>query len=132
MRERTDYRRRLVAGFAVLLLGWGAFLQLGFAAPARSQAGELRKVVTPAPPDNQFQFAGYYAALWQGYYREEGLDVEIRPALLPDGRILSATEAVADGGAEFGIGAADVLIAHDRGADLRIVASIFQQSAARA
>ncbi len=26
---------------------------------------------------HQFQFAGYYAAIEQGYYAEEGLDVEL-------------------------------------------------------
>ncbi|MDO8697757.1 MAG: ABC transporter substrate-binding protein, partial [Pseudomonas sp.] len=26
---------------------------------------------------HQFQFAGYYAAIAQGYYREEGLDVRL-------------------------------------------------------
>jgi hypothetical protein len=27
----------------------------------------------------QFQYAGYYAALWQGFYAEAGLTVEIQP-----------------------------------------------------
>src|SRR5215469_14228624 len=27
----------------------------------------------------QFEFAGYYAALWQGFYSSAGLEVEIRP-----------------------------------------------------
>ncbi len=90
-----------------------------------------QKVILQLRWDNQFQFAGYYAADWQGFYAEEGLDVEIRPALLPDRQILSATEEVAGGRADFGIGAADILIARDHGADLRVAASIFQQSAAR-
>ncbi|MFP4378279.1 MAG: sensor histidine kinase [Spirochaetales bacterium] len=77
----------------------------------------------------QFQFAGYYAALWQGYYEEAGLDVQIRSAL-QDGRILRATDVVAAREAEFGIGAADILFEHTTGAELTIVASIFQESAA--
>jgi ABC-type nitrate/sulfonate/bicarbonate transport system substrate-binding protein len=68
--------------------------------------------------DNPFQFAGYYAADWNGYYRDEGLSVEMISALKSDGKILSATNEVAEGRSDFGIGAADVLIANDKGADL--------------
>ncbi len=94
-------------------------------------ADPLKHVVLQLRWDNQFQFAGYYAADWQGYYREEGLEVEIRPALLPDGRILSATGEVGAGRADFGVGGADILLAVDMGADLRLVSTIFQRSAAR-
>ena len=80
--------------------------------------------------DHQFQFAGYYAALWQGYYREQGLEVDIRSGVLPDGSILSAIDEVAQGRAEFGVGAADILVARDKGTPLLILATIFQQSAA--
>ena len=41
---------------------------------------------------HQFQFAGYYAAAAQGYFREEGLEVEIMegaPGLAPASRLLS-------------------------------------------
>ena len=81
--------------------------------------------------DNQFQFSGYYAADWKGYYKDEGISVEIVSALKNGGKILSATQEVSEGRADFGIGAADVLIANDKGADLRITAVILQQSAAR-
>ncbi len=80
--------------------------------------------------DNQFQFAGYYAAKWQGYYADAGLDVEIRSAIQPDGKILSAVNEVGEGRADFGIGAADILIARDKGVPLVVLAVIFQQSAA--
>ncbi|MBF0126552.1 MAG: PAS domain S-box protein [Magnetococcales bacterium] len=79
--------------------------------------------------DHQFQFAGYYAAQWQGYYANEGLEVEIRPGVLPDGRILSAVQEVGEGRADFGIGSADILMGRDRGLPLVLLASIFQQSA---
>lgn len=81
--------------------------------------------------EHQFQFAGYYAALWQGFYEEEGLDVEIRSALTDDKEILSAVEEVSAGNAHFGVGAADILKANDQGEALSVVASIFQQSAAQ-
>ncbi|MBK8755351.1 MAG: EAL domain-containing protein [Candidatus Competibacteraceae bacterium] len=80
--------------------------------------------------DHQFQFAGYYAAQWQGYYADAGFEVEIRSAIKPDGTILSATQEVANGNADFGVGAADILIARDQGIPLVVLASIFQNSAA--
>lgn len=47
----------------------------------------------------QAQFAGYYAALEQGYYEEENLDVTI----IPGGPDISPQQVVAAGGADFGI-----------------------------
>lgn len=80
--------------------------------------------------DHQFQFAGYYAALWEGYYEDAGLKVEIKSALTEDGKILSPTEEVSKGNADFGIGAADILLANDKGSSLVVNSVIFQQSAA--
>ncbi len=86
------------------------------------------KVVLQLRWEPQFQFAGYYAALWHGFYAEAGLDVEIRTAVTPDRHILNATKEVAEGRAEFGIGAADVLVARDAGSPLVFVAAVMQQS----
>ncbi|MCR9174905.1 MAG: ABC transporter substrate-binding protein [Alphaproteobacteria bacterium] len=76
----------------------------------------------------QFQFAGYYMALERGYYAKAGLDVEIRPAVAPGPRYLSAVTEVEEGRATFGIGAVDVVLARANGAPLSIVSSIFQHS----
>ncbi|KAB3532771.1 hypothetical protein F8154_11530 [Alkaliphilus pronyensis] len=92
-------------------------------------AEALEKVVLQLRWHHQFQFAGYYAALWQGYYEEEGLEVEIRSGFTEDGGVLQATDEVAEGRADFGIGAVDIIIANDNGYDLSIIASIFQRSA---
>jgi signal transduction histidine kinase/ABC-type taurine transport system substrate-binding protein len=80
--------------------------------------------------ENQSQFAGYYAAKWQGYYKEAGLEVEIKSAIKPNREILSAVNEVAEGRADFGVGAADILLGIDKGFDLSVLAVIFQQSAA--
>ncbi len=93
------------------------------------QAQAMDTVILQLRWDHQFQFAGYYAAEWQGYYRYNGIDVDIRSAIEADGTIISATEAVAENRADFGIGAADILVALDHGNPLRILASIFQKSA---
>ncbi len=78
--------------------------------------------------EHQFQFAGYYAALWQGYYDAEGLEVEIKSGIDQEGNVILAPEAVSSGDADFAVGGVDILLAIDQGADLRIVSTIFQRS----
>src|SRR3954469_21227003 len=55
---------------------------------------------------HQFQFAGYYAALENGYYREAGLDVQI----LEGGPQVDVAAEVASGRAQFGIGGSSILL----------------------
>ena len=47
--------------------------------------------------DHQFQFAGYYAALWKGYYTEAGLDVSIQTPFNGTSGIADSVEAVVSG-----------------------------------
>jgi len=75
---------------------------------------------------HQFQFAGYYAALEQGYYRNAGLDVTIREG----GPDIDATEAVASGNADFGVCSSSVLRKWVTGRHLVVLAVIFQQTPA--
>ncbi len=90
----------------------------------------MDKVVLQLRWDHQFQFAGYYAAQLNKYYEEAGLDVEVRSAITKDKKILSAVDEVSSGRAQFGVGAADILVANDAGKPLMVSAVIFQQSAA--
>lgn len=73
----------------------------------------------------QSQFAGYYAALAEGYYEEEGLDVTIlegAPDIVPQ-------QVCVNGGAEFCIAwVPKVLESNAAGANLVNVAQIFQRS----
>jgi NitT/TauT family transport system substrate-binding protein len=91
--------RRLIA---LLLIGVMVLAILPGSAQqpkATAQDDELVKVRLQFKWVTQAQFAGYYAALNQGYYEEEGLDVEI----IPGGPDISPQQVVAAGGAEFGI-----------------------------
>ncbi|WP_051677174.1 PAS domain S-box protein [Maridesulfovibrio frigidus] len=106
------------------------FLIFSFLILSSSSAWAEKKVTLQLRWDYQYQFAGYLAAKWMGYYSQEGLDVEIRSAITPQNEILSAITEVDKGRAQFGIGAADVLIARDKGIPLVLVLSIFQQSPA--
>lgn len=77
-----------------------------------------------------FEFAGYYAALWQGYYRDAGLDVTIRPGG-PKAQIpIDAVREVTEGRAQFGVGTMQLVIRRAQGLPLLLVAPIFQQSGA--
>ncbi|HVH82572.1 MAG TPA: ABC transporter substrate-binding protein, partial [Stellaceae bacterium] len=77
-----------------------------------------------------FEFAGYYAALWQGYYREAGLDVTIRPTGLRGQTPVEPVREVAEGRAQFGTGSMQLVIRRAQGLPVLLVAPIFQQSGA--
>src|SRR5918994_1657621 len=73
----------------------------------------------------QAQFAGYYAALEEGYYDEESLDVEIKVG----GPDITPEQVVTSGGAEFGINWLPSLLAtRDKGGDLVNIAQVFARS----
>jgi PAS domain S-box-containing protein len=108
---------------------WPGLLLLAIVAPLSSHAAE--KVSLQLRWDHQFQFAGYYAALFQGYYEEAGLDVEIRSAIREGKPRLFVIDEVANGKADFGVGSVDALVARDKGKPVILAANIFQQSAVR-
>ena len=124
-RTNKGTKRICVVGSVLCLM-----MVLSFRLTPVLAAEHSKKVSLQLRWDHQFQFAGYYAAKWQGYYAEAGFDVEIRSAITADRRIRSAVKEVADGAADFGVGAAYILIARDQGVPLVVLASIFQQSAA--
>ena len=107
--------------------GWLAAVlaSLSIVAPP---AGALEKVTLRLQWDHQFQFAGFYAARWQGYYEEAGLEVEILPAVTPERKIIQSMDEVAARRAEFGIGSGSILVRRDQGSPLVILGVIFQQS----
>jgi len=73
---------------------------------------------------HQFQFAGYYAAREKGYYREVGLDVIIREA--EPGK--DPIKQVLDGNANYGVGTSELMLTHQQGAPIIVLAVIFQHS----
>jgi ABC-type nitrate/sulfonate/bicarbonate transport system substrate-binding protein len=75
---------------------------------------------------HQFQFAGYYAALEPGFYRNAGLDVTIREG----GPGIDVAETVASGKADFGVCNTSVLREWTVGRRLLVLAAIFQRSPA--
>ncbi|HLS15551.1 MAG TPA: ABC transporter substrate-binding protein, partial [Beutenbergiaceae bacterium] len=73
----------------------------------------------------QGQFAGYFAAQDQGYFADEGLDVE----LIESGGDIVPQDALANGDADYAIAwVPKVLSSIEGGANLTNVAQIFQRS----
>ena len=73
----------------------------------------------------QGQFAGYFAAVEQGYFEEEGLEVEI----IPSGGDIVPQTALANGDVDYAIAwVPKVLGSIEEGANLTDVAQIFQRS----
>jgi ABC-type nitrate/sulfonate/bicarbonate transport system substrate-binding protein len=86
------------------------------------------KLVLQLHREPQFEFAGYYAALWKGFYREAGLEVEIKPGAPPGAFAIDPVREVVERRAQFGTGTAQLLIRAAQGAPLLLLAPIFQQS----
>jgi class 3 adenylate cyclase/ABC-type nitrate/sulfonate/bicarbonate transport system substrate-binding protein len=93
---------------------------------ASHQAAALDQVSLQLKWKHQFQFAGYYAALEQGFYRDAGLDVSIREG----GPDIDVAETVTNGKADFGVCNASVLREWTKGRRLVVLAAIFQRSPA--
>ncbi len=94
------------------------------AAAAEPSASNLDPVVLQLKWQHQFQFAGYYAAVAQGYYREAGLSVELREAESQKDPL----QAVLSGAADFGVGNSDILVLRAEGKPVVLLAPIFQHS----
>jgi len=76
----------------------------------------------------QAQFAGYYAALDQNYYKDAGLDV----TLLLGGPQVNNVQVVATGGADIGTAwLPNMLQSREGGTDLVSISQIFQRSGTR-
>jgi NitT/TauT family transport system substrate-binding protein len=97
----------------------------GATAPGGGGSAETAKVTLQLKWVTQAQFAGYYAALEEGFYEDEGLEVTIReggPDIVPEQVVLGRQ-------AEFGIDWLDNLLAtRDQGGEIVNVAQVFARS----
>ena len=73
---------------------------------------------------HQFQFAGYYAAIQQGYYADEGLDVELIERDLSK----SVVDQVINQEAEYGVGDSGLLHEYASNKPIVAMAAIFQHN----
>ena len=97
-------------------------LLFGSPAPARA----LDQVTLQLKWFHQFQFAGFYAAEEQGYYREAGLDVNFLEGQPDKGPI----DKVLQGAAQYGVDDCRLLLARNDGKPVVALGVIFQHSPA--
>jgi diguanylate cyclase (GGDEF)-like protein/PAS domain S-box-containing protein len=74
--------------------------------------------------EHAFQFAGYYAALEKGYYRQAGLEVTLREAKPGQDSLFE----VISGNAAYGVSNSSLLLARKSGQPVVVLAAIFQHS----
>ncbi len=124
----------------MLLIGWvSGFLLLVFSVQAFSSTETSTSLASVMPSQeptkltpisvqlnwhHQFQFAGFYAALQQGYYRDAGLDVKIK-SWHPG---ISALNEVVSKRADFGVGYSSIITDYAKGAPIKLVMTSFQFS----
>lgn len=118
--RRATWRAALVAVTSAILLLGGTLTE--------SAAKTFSRNATPVRLQlkwrHQFQFAGYYAALEKGYYREAGFDVTIIPAAPGTDPV----DAVLKGEADFGVASSELVLRYAKGDPVVVLASIFQHS----
>jgi NitT/TauT family transport system substrate-binding protein len=120
------HRRYWVGGIAALVVAAAAWFAVAAAGSAKhAQSTKLTKVTLQLKWVTQAQFAGYYAAKEKGYYKQAGLDVNIKvggPDIIPE-------TVVAGGAAQFGLDwVSNLLAARDSGTKLVDIAQVFQRS----
>lgn len=149
----TDFSSNIIKGATVrIFLGFILFFAIGLnsvssfasvsAATSKSSAthesfdarenpvalkskGKLDKVRLQLKWMHSFQFAGYYAAIEQGYFKDAGLEVE----LLEYDFSKSPVQSVLDGEAEYGVSDHSLVLSHLRNEPIVLLAQIFQRSA---
>src|SRR5436309_5642659 len=120
------HRRYWVGGIAALVVAAAAAFAVAAAGSSKhAQSTKLTKVTLQLKWVVQAQFAGYYAAKAKGFYKQAGLDVDIKaggPNIVPE-------QVVLGGRAQFGIDWLPSLLANrDTGNDLVNIAQVYSRS----
>ena len=114
-------KKKTIIGLIILIIAVIAFFMIfNFKSKNKLEKTSLRlKWVCQA------QFAGYYSALKEGYYKDVGLSVTIDPA----GPNISPIQAVTSGVNEFGIaGAEQIITAIDNKVPIVAIAVIYRET----
>lgn len=119
----NNTRRAFLFPFLTWLL-----LTLSVLVPKTVYAEEPHSPLTPVSLqinwNHQYQFAGYYAAIYKGYYKEAGMDVTIkgwRPGI-------NVVEEVVSGRSDFAVGYGTLVVDFAKGAPISLVMASFQFS----
>ncbi len=117
-------RKSLAAAGALVLVTAGC----GSSSSSSSSGGKTTAVKLQLQWVAQAQFAGYYAAVDQGYYKAEGLDVSIIEAAVDT----VPQKVLADGQVDFALAwVPKALATREAGADIVNIGQVFQRSGTR-
>ncbi len=108
----------------ILLLAASVFWATPSLALEPSPAESPGKIALQLKWTHSFQFAGYYAAREKGFYREEGLEVDLIERTTP----FNTTERLLSGQAQYGVADTDLLLERLRGKPVVVLAAIYQHS----
>ncbi len=118
---QSDWHKRCRALIASSILIW-------LVSPALLLAGEPSSKLDPVSIQlkwqHAFQFAGYYAAIDQGFYRDKGLDVTLKPVDLSKDLV----NEVINNESQYGVSDSTLLIYHLKGQPVVLVNQFFQHS----
>jgi NitT/TauT family transport system substrate-binding protein len=120
--NKTRVLPAAIAATILLLTGCGT---AGAPAATTASGGALSKIKIQLQWFYQAQFAGYIAAVDQGFYREQGLDVQ----LLEGGTDIVPQTVLAQGKADYAVAwVPKALASREQGANITDVAQIFARS----
>src|SRR5712692_1458876 len=126
--KRRNVRRQASLLLLLFAVALACDPRLGRHAPP----SELRTVKVRLKWSHHVQFAGFYVAKERGYYRANGLDVQLLPAVSVSGTNsteMPPIQMVASGEDHFGLtGPESILLARGKGLRIKAMAAIFQQS----
>lgn len=111
---------------AGVIVGFNGYIFFGVSIAGELNSQPLERIRLQLKWYHQFQFAGYYAAIEKGYFRNEGLEVELiegRPGFSPVDELLA-------GRADLAIDSPAVLIQRQQGKPIVALAAVFQHSPA--
>lgn len=125
MKKRLLSLCAMIMMISTMIMGCGFNSSSKSADTANKAEGGLQKVRLQLQWLPQSQFMGYYVAQQKGYYKEEGLDVEI----LPGGTDIIPEQNVYNGVADLGVSWMSRLMTYQaQGYELQEVAQTFQKS----
>ena len=123
IKTRTLPSKKYLFKYFLILL----FTGILFSPPVLAKVPEnrpVREVTLQLKWKHQFQFAGYYAAIKKGFYREEGLKVHLKEL----GLDTNVVDTVINGKADFGIAISDLVRVRSQGVPVVALAVIYQHS----
>jgi diguanylate cyclase (GGDEF)-like protein/PAS domain S-box-containing protein len=107
---------------------WGVLLCLGMCITCLSHLvsaePELQPITVQLKWQHQFQFAGFYAAVEKGFYRQAGFEVTLKQA----SPTINPIDEVIAGRADYGVANSELLLYHQRGAPVTALAVLIQHS----